>query len=93
MVAAAFAALAIVAVKDRLPTLPGFLFVSLCIFLVLVPTIIGDEVSELTYAMSYNRFGWSAVSILCLLLFIEPRGGRDPRWADLSVGSGRRNYG
>ena len=87
VVAAAFAALAIVAVKDRLPTLPGFLFVSLCIFLVLVPTIIGDEVSELTYAMSYNRFGWSAVTILCLLLFIEPRGGRDPRWADLSVGS------
>jgi hypothetical protein len=87
VIAVVFTALAILAVKDRLPTFPGFLFVSLCILLTLVPTVVGSEVSQLTFAMSYNRYGWSAISILCLLLFIEPRGRRDPQWADLFVGT------
>ena len=78
---------AIVVVKDRLPILPGLLFVSLCATLVLMPGINGEDPSRLTFAMSYNRFGWSAVSILYLLLFIEPRGTRNPVWTDLGVGS------
>jgi hypothetical protein len=87
VLAVALMALAIVAVKDRLPTLPGFLFVSMCVELVLVPVTIGDEPSRFTFAMGYNRLGWSAVSILCLLLFIEPRGRRSPVWTDLAAGS------
>jgi hypothetical protein len=87
VLAATFAVFALLAVKDRLPTLPGLLFVSMCILLILVPGVIGDGLSELTFAMSYNRFGWSALSILCLILFIEPREGRDPVWADLAIGA------
>jgi hypothetical protein len=86
ILATALTVLAIAAVKDRLPTLPGCLFVSVCILLVLVPVTVGDQVGQFTFAMGYNRFGWSAISILCLLLFIEPRGERDPVWTDLVAG-------
>jgi hypothetical protein len=78
---------AIIAVKDRLPILPGFLFVSLCATTVLVPGITGEDPSRLTFAMGYNRFGWSILNILYLILLIEPRERRDPVWTDLVVGS------
>jgi hypothetical protein len=78
---------ATVAVKDRLPSLPAFLFVSFNILLVLVPMTIGNRPGEFTFAMGYNRFGWSATSILFLLLFIEPRGKRDPVWTDFPAGA------
>jgi hypothetical protein len=87
VLATTLAVLAISAVKDRLPTLPGCLFVSICILLVLAPVAIGDQANQFTFAMGYNRFGWSAISILCLLLFIEPRGQRDQVWTDLVVGA------
>ena len=88
-------ALSIVVVKDRLPALPGVLFVTMCALLVLAPITTGlvfvpvtsADMVTFTFAMSYNRFAWTAVSILCLLLFIEPRGRRDPVWADLAAGS------
>jgi hypothetical protein len=78
VLAAVFTVLAVVVVKDRLPALPGFLFVSTCTLLVLVPVDTG-HVDTYTFAMGYDRFGWSAVSILFLLLFVEPR-RRDPVW-------------
>src|SRR5262249_28976415 len=87
VLAIVFTVVAVLVVKDRLPILPGFLFVSMCAVLVLVPVIVGDELGIYTFASGYNRFGWSAVSILCLLLFIEPNGGRDPLWTDLAAGS------
>lgn len=87
VLAVAVAILSILAVKDRLPTLPGFLFVSMCTMLVLVPVTIGDELSNYTFAMGYNRHGWAAISILCLLLFIEPRERRELIWTDLLVAS------
>ena len=86
VLAAAFTVLAILAVKDRLPALAGFLFVSICVALVLVPVTVGDQPTAFTFGMSYNRFGWSALSILSLLLFIEPCPGRDPIWTDLAAG-------
>jgi hypothetical protein len=52
-------ALAVVAVKDRLALVPGALFVALCAMLALVPVVIGDLPTEFTFAMAYNRFGWS----------------------------------
>jgi hypothetical protein len=79
--------LAIIAVKDRLPFLPALLFVSICAMLVVVPLNVGDDLPEFTFAMGHNRFGWSALSILCLLLFIEPRGGRYTVWEDLIAGN------
>jgi hypothetical protein len=79
--------LAILAVRDRLPTLPAFLFVSMCAMLVVVPLSVGDNLPDFTFAMAHNRFGWSALSILCLLLFIEPRGGRDTVWEDFVSGN------
>jgi hypothetical protein len=85
VLAAVLAVFSIIVVKDRLPALPGFLFVSICTLLVLVPVTTGD-VETYTFAMSYNRFGWSTISILFLLLFVEPR-KRDPVWTDIAVGS------
>jgi hypothetical protein len=87
VLAAVFTAFAIVTVKDRLPTVPAFLFIFMNVLLILVPTVIGDWPVEFTFAMAYNRFGWSATSILFLILFIEPRGTRDPVWTDLVAGS------
>jgi len=49
--------------------------------------IIGDDLSGYTFAMAYTRFGWSGVSMLCVILFIEPHRGRDPSLTGLAAGS------
>ena len=87
--AAVFMVISIVVVKDRLPALPAFLFIAMCVVIPLVPggIIVWDYPSVFTFAMGYNRFGWTALSILYLLLFIEPRESRDHRWIDLGAGS------
>jgi hypothetical protein len=89
ILAAVFTILVIVAVKDRLSALPAFLFVSICVTLILVPggMTVWDYPSAFTFGMGYNRVGWSALSILCLLLFIEPRESRNPVWTDVPAAS------
>jgi hypothetical protein len=84
--AAVFTAVSILGIKDRLPILPAILFILMCVVLILVPGNTGDDVRQYTFAMSYNRFGWSIISLLFLLLFIEPRKVRYSVIADLSVG-------
>ena len=70
-------AAALCVVAPRLPTLAAALAVLYLTLLVLVPVNIGDDPSVYTFAMSYNRFGWSSLILLFLLLVLPPQ--REPR--------------
>src|SRR5258708_26320818 len=73
IVAAVAFASASVAAMRRLPTLPAALFVIFVTLLVLMPANVGDKPNAYSFAMSYNRYGWSLLSILALILFLPPR--------------------
>jgi hypothetical protein len=67
----------------RLPKIPALLFVVFASFLVLMPANIGDKPNAYSFAMSYNRYGWSLLCILTLIFFL-PRRDREQRYgADL----------
>ena len=68
-VSASFAAM------RRLPVLPAALFVTFVSLLVLMPANVGDRPDAYSFAMSYNRYGWSLLSILALILFVPPQDG------------------
>jgi hypothetical protein len=53
--------------------------------LVLMPANVGDRPNAYSFAMSYNRYGWSATAILFLILFLPPRPARFGNVADMSV--------
>lgn len=87
--AAIFAA-AIAAVRKRLPLVPALVFVLYVALLVLMPTNVGDPPTAYSFAMAYNRIGWSALSILFLIFFMPPRfaekrQGEKTRVVDLGV--------
>ena len=85
MSAALFAA-AFLAALRRLPLLPAAVFVLFATLLALMPANVGDRPEQYTFAMSYNRYGWSAYSILALILFVPPREEkRDRTWIDVAV--------
>jgi hypothetical protein len=69
---AAFASASLAAIR-RLPLVPAALFVIFASLLVLMPANVGDKPSVYSFAMSYNRYGWSLLSILALILFLPPR--------------------
>lgn len=81
-------AAAFLAAMRRLPLLPAALFVMLTALLALMPANVGDRPEQFTFAMSYNRYGWSAYSILALILFVPPREQRDRTWIDIAVAGG-----
>jgi len=83
IVAILITVLAVVAVKNRLALVPAALFVTLCALLTLVPLVIGDLPTEYTFAMAYNRFGWSLLGILYVIIFVGPRDGRRPVLTDV----------
>lgn len=64
---------AVAVASRRLPLLPAALFVTYCSLLVLLPANVGDQPNAYSFAMAYNRYGWSALAILLLLLFLPPR--------------------
>jgi hypothetical protein len=80
------------AAARRLPLLPAVLFVMFASLLALMPANVGDRPDEYSFAMSYNRYGWSAYSILALILFVAPserpneRGDR--AWIDIATAGG-----
>ncbi len=82
-----FAAAFLVAMR-RLPLLPAAIFVVFASLLALVPANVGDRPEQYTFAMSYNRYGWSAYSILALILFVPPREERDRTWIDIAIAGG-----
>ncbi len=87
MSSALFAA-AFLAATPRLPLLPAAVFVVFATLLALMPANVGDRPEQYTFAMSYNRYGWSAYSILALILFVPPRTERDRTWIDVAVAGG-----
>ena len=90
MGAVLFAASFLAAMR-RLPLLPAALFVVFATLLALMPANVGDRPEQYTFAMSYNRYGWSAYSILALILFVPPREERDRKdgaWIDIAVAGG-----
>lgn len=80
----------------RLPLLPAVLFVLFTSLLALMPANVGDRPEQYSFAMSYNRYGWSAYSILALILFVAPSGHPNQRsnqradhaWIDIAVAGG-----
>jgi hypothetical protein len=69
----------------RLPLLPAAIFVVFVCLLALAPANVGDKSNQYTFAMSYNRYCWSAFSILALIVFLPPqRRGSD--WVDMALG-------
>jgi hypothetical protein len=73
IVAAVVFVSAALAAMRRLPILPAALFVIFASLLVLMPANVGDKPNAYSFAMSYNRYGWSLLSILALILFLPPR--------------------
>ncbi len=57
----------------RLALLPAALFVVFVCLIVLRPANVGDHPDAYSFAMAYNRYGWSAMAVLGLLLFEPPR--------------------
>ena len=79
LVIPALAAAALTAAR-RLPLLPAVLFTVYVTLLILMPANAGNHPNAYSLAMSYNRWGWSALTVLCLMLFVPPRpGGERPR--------------
>ena len=71
----------------RLPLLPAIVFVLFTCQLVLMPINVGDLADDFTFAMTYNSYGWAAICVLALILFMPPRRLADFVWIDLSITS------
>lgn len=67
-----FVAAALVALR-RLTFVPAAIFVVFACLLVAMPANVGDPPRDYSFAMSYNRYGWSALCVLALVLFVSPR--------------------
>src|SRR6266851_7033785 len=72
------------AAMRRLPLVPATLFVIFVSLLVLMPANVGDKPNAYSFAMSYNRYGWSLLSILALILFVPPRDRVASDWGDVA---------
>lgn len=76
IVTAVLFAFACFATWRRLPLAPAALFVVFVCLLVLRPANVGDLPNAYSFAMTYNRYGWSGVALVALVLFLPPRRGR-----------------
>lgn len=85
IVTAFFFTTAVVVAWRRLPLVPAAIFVVFACLLALMPANVGDVPTTYSFAMSYNRYGWSAISILSLLLFVPPHDGRVGVWLDAAT--------
>jgi hypothetical protein len=88
IVAAALLAAGCFVAWRRLPLLAAALFVVFCCLIVLMPANVGDPPNAYSFAMTYNRYCWSALSILALILFLPPRSGRRGDIADVGIAGG-----
>uniref|UniRef100_UPI0025BF2295 hypothetical protein n=1 Tax=Luteitalea sp. TaxID=2004800 RepID=UPI0025BF2295 len=70
-----------------LPRVPAVLFALQVTLLVLLPSNVGDAPNAYSQAMSYNRWGWSALTILCLAVFASPRPGMARPWTEALLGA------
>ena len=88
IVAAALLAAGCFVAWRRLPLLAAALFVVFCCLIALMPANVGDPPNAYSFAMTYNRYCWSALSILALILFLPPRNGRRGDIADVGIAGG-----
>jgi hypothetical protein len=88
LVAVALFAAATSVAWRRLPPLPAAIFVVFVCLLALMPRNVGDKPDAYTFAMSYNRYGWSCISVLFLILFLPPRPRRWGDAVDIAVAAG-----
>jgi hypothetical protein len=86
IVAAILFATSFLAAVQRLPLLPAAIFVVFVCLLTLMPSNVGERPDQYTFAMSYNRYCWSAYSVLALILFVPPRTRHNIVWIDVAVG-------
>jgi hypothetical protein len=77
-------AAAICVLPRRLPLAAAVIATVYVVLLVLMPTNLGDPVDAYSFAMSYNRLGWSALTLLFLVLFLSPRSD-DQAWLDQAI--------
>ena len=77
--AAAMLAASICVLPRRLPLAAAAVATLYVVLLVLVPINLGDPIELYSFAMSYNRFGWSALALLFAALFLEARGKKGDR--------------
>lgn len=73
IVACVLFAIAVLVAVRRLARLPAVLFVIFVCLIVLQPANVGDRPGAYSFAMAYNRYGWSALAVLGLMLFEPPR--------------------
>jgi hypothetical protein len=83
--AAVFIAAAVVSVP-RLPPIATMVFTLFVSLIVLMPVNVGDDLTDFTFAMSYNVYGWAAISVLSLILFLPRRRPCEGAWIDAAVG-------
>jgi hypothetical protein len=76
---------ATLAAMRRLPLLPATFFVVFVSLLVLRPANVGESLTAYTFAMSYNRYGWSLLAVLTLILFVPPRDDRRLDLLDIAI--------
>jgi hypothetical protein len=79
-----FVASCLAAVR-RLPLLPAAIFVVFVCLLAVMPANIGEKPDQYTFAMSYNRYCWSAFSVLALTVVIPPRNRYGSDWIDIAI--------
>jgi hypothetical protein len=72
----------------RLPLLPAAVFVVFACLLTLMPANVGDQPNAYSFAMSYNRYGWSGIAVLLLILFLPPRDERAGNGVEMAVAAG-----
>jgi hypothetical protein len=77
--------IAVLAAAGRLAPLPAFLFAVYLGLLILQPANIGDVPFAYSFAMAYNRWAWAALTVLGLLLFVDPPRVRPVPWLDLTL--------
>ncbi|WP_395712195.1 hypothetical protein [Reyranella sp.] len=76
---------ATLAAMRRLPLVPAACFVVFVSLLALRPANVGESLTAYTFAMSYNRYGWSLLAVLTLILFIPPRDNRRLELLDMAI--------
>ena len=81
----ALAAAAFTAAR-RVPLLPAVLFTVYVTLLIVLPANAGDHPNAYSLAMAYNRWGWSALTLICFVLFVPPRAGSERPWFDAVLG-------
>ena len=85
IVAAVVFAMASFVAWRRLPLVAAALFVVFVCLLVLRPANVGDQPNAYSFAMTYNRYGWSGLCVVALILFQPAEGRRGGDFLEMAV--------